>query len=124
MRGKKLMIHNMNLHPEPYDMIKSGLKTIELRLNDEKRSLVKVGDTIFFQNTLTGNRIETIVSDLYKFKSFEELYKELPLDKCGYTDIEVPTAKASDMLPYYSIEKQFKYGVLGIEVRIVKEHTI
>lgn len=118
------MIYNMNLHPEPYEMIKSGVKTIELRLNDEKRSLVEVGDTIFFTNTQTENRIETIVTKLYKFKSFEELYKELPLDKCGYTEVDLPTAKASDMIAYYSIEKQDKYGVLGIEVRIVKAHTI
>lgn len=118
------MTHNMNLHPEPYEMIKSGVKTIELRLNDEKRSLVEVDDTIFFMNTQTENRIEIIVTNIFKYKSFEELYAELPLDKCGYTKVELPTAKASDMLPYYSIEKQDKYGVLGIEVRIVKDHTL
>jgi len=114
----------MNLYPEPYDMIKSGLKTIELRLNDEKRSWVKVGDTIFFTNVQTENRIETTVTNIYKFKSFDELYQELPLDKCGYSKVELPTAKASDMIPYYSIKKQVKYGVLGIEVDIEREHTI
>lgn len=118
------MTHNMNLHPEPYEMIKSGVKTIELRLNDEKRSLVEVDDTIFFTNTQTENRIETIVTNIFKFKSFEELYSELPLDKCGYTKVELLTAKASDMIPYYSMEKQVNYGVLGIEVKFLKEHII
>lgn len=31
------MKHYMNLCPEPFDMIRSGDKTIELRLNDEKK---------------------------------------------------------------------------------------
>ena len=41
----------MNLAPSPFEMIKSGAKTIELRLYDEKRRAVKVGDTIEFTNT-------------------------------------------------------------------------
>jgi len=118
------MKHKMNLHPEPYEMIKGGIKTIELRLNDEKRSLVSFGDTIVFANTRTKNQIETTVTNIYKFNSFEELYIELPLEKCGYTKLELSTAKASDMIPYYSMEKQVKYGVLGIEIIFLKEHLI
>ena len=44
------MIHNMNLNNEPFELIKSGSKTIELRLNDEKRRLLNVGDEILFNN--------------------------------------------------------------------------
>ena len=118
------MIHKMNLHPEPYEMIKSGEKTIELRLNDDKRSLIDVDDTVFFTNTQTQNRIETIVLNIYKFKSFDELYNILPLDKCGYTKEELITAKVSDMISFYSIDKQVNYGVLGIQVKFLKEHAI
>ena len=34
------MIHEMRLHNEPFTKIKLGKKTIELRLNDEKRKLI------------------------------------------------------------------------------------
>ena len=34
------MKHNMNLNNRPFKSIKEGTKTIELRLNDEKRSPV------------------------------------------------------------------------------------
>ena len=42
------MTHEMKLRREPFDMIKSGAKTYELRLYDQKRALIKVGDTIVF----------------------------------------------------------------------------
>ena len=45
------MKHYMNLNPEPFEMIRSGEKTIELRLNDEKRKAIGVGDTKVFSNT-------------------------------------------------------------------------
>lgn len=45
------MQHIMRLNPLPFKMIASGEKTIELRLNDEKRRLINVGDEITFINT-------------------------------------------------------------------------
>ena len=35
-----MTLHKMKLNAEPFDMIKQGEKTIELRLNDEKRRQV------------------------------------------------------------------------------------
>ena len=43
--------HMMKLNPSPFKMIKEGNKTIELRLYDEKRKMISVGDTITFVNT-------------------------------------------------------------------------
>ena len=42
--------HEMKLYPAPFDSIKSGRKTVEMRLNDEKRQLIKIGDRIRFVN--------------------------------------------------------------------------
>ncbi len=41
----------MQLTPSPFQMIKDGLKTIELRLYDEKRRMIHESDTIEFVNT-------------------------------------------------------------------------
>ena len=38
------MTHNMQLQPIPFEMIKNGTKTIELRLCDEKRRKIQIGD--------------------------------------------------------------------------------
>jgi ASC-1-like (ASCH) protein len=106
----------MNLNPLPFSMIKDGQKTIELRLYDEKRQRVKVGDTIVFTNTATGETLSKTVVKLHKFDNFEELYRALPLLQCGYTTENVDKAHPSDMEQYYSAEEQKKYGVVGIVV--------
>ena len=36
----------MNLWNDSFEAIKDGWKTIEMRLNDEKRSQIKIGDEI------------------------------------------------------------------------------
>ncbi|QSX07261.1 ASCH domain-containing protein [Sedimentibacter sp. zth1] len=114
------MNHRMNLNPEPFAMIRNGEKTIELRLNDEKRQLIKINDEIEFINT--DDESENMlckVTNIYHFASFDDLYKELPLLKCGYTKHNILNAKSSDMNQYYSIEKQSEYGVVGIEIELL-----
>ncbi|MBE6532977.1 MAG: ASCH domain-containing protein [Ruminococcaceae bacterium] len=114
------MTHYMNLHQQPFSMIASGLKTIELRLLDEKRKLISVGDTLIFKNTADPSlTISCIVKALHTFANFEELYRSLPLDKCGYLPHELATAKAKDMEIYYSLDKQRSYGVVGIEIELI-----
>ena len=39
--------------------------------------------------------------------------------KCGYTKADIATAKPEDMNLYYTPEQQAKYGVLGIEIKII-----
>ena len=97
-------------------MIKSGKKTIELRLYDEKRRKIKVGDEIIFTNTVNGEELSRIVKDIHKFESFYELYKLLPLLKCGYTEDDIDNASPLDMEKYYSIDEQKNFGVVGIEL--------
>ena len=109
-------VHNMKLHHAPFDMIRRGEKTIELRLYDEKRRLIAPGDRICFTNTATGETLTKTVAKLHRFDSFEELYRALPLLQCGYTEGDVHTASPGDMAQYYSAEQQRRYGVVGIEL--------
>ena len=121
--SRQINVHKMKLNSTPFEMIKSGEKTIELRLFDEKRQQVKVGDKVIFTNTTTGEMLNRTVVKLHRFDSFEELYKSLPLLQCGYTVSDVDSAKPSDMEQYYSIEEQNQYGVVGIELCRHKEIT-
>lgn len=107
------MIHYMNLASEPFEQIKSGAKTIELRLYDEKRQTVSEGDTIIFTNLADNRQITARVLKLHIFDNFKELYNNLPLSKCGYAEHELNTASPDDMLAYYPKEKQEKYKVVG-----------
>ena len=113
------MNHQMKLHDDPFAHIKSGEKTIELRLYDEKRRLLQMGDTICFTNSKTGDSLLVEILKLHIFSSFDELYRNLPLLKCGYTEEDVATASPRDMDAYYSPEEQQKYGVVGIELKVL-----
>ena len=109
----------MKLHDSPYRLIKNGIKTIELRLNDEKRRLISVGDEIEFKHSLDPDKsIYCTVIALHNFSSFTELYAGLDLLKCGYTVRDISRASASDMDLYYSRDMQNKYGVIGIEIKV------
>ena len=112
----KKTTHEMKLHASPFEKIKNGTKTIELRLYDEKRRKIKAGDDIVFTNTENDEKLCAAVKKLHLFDSFEELYKTLPLLQCGYTAEDIDTAQPSDMEQYYSAEEQSKYGVAGIEL--------
>ncbi len=118
VRLSRKQIHHMKLNPVPFAMIKSGTKTIELRLNDKKRQALQIGDTICFTNTETAETLTASVVNLHHFHSFEELYATLPLLQCGYTCDNIETADASDMEQYYTTEEQANYGVVGIELKL------
>ncbi len=121
--SRKIDVHKMKLNSTPFEMIKSGEKTIELRLFDEKRQKIKVGDKIVFTDNTTGETLNTTVVKLHRFNTFNELYKSLPLLKCGYTTENVDKATPADMEQYYSVEEQKKYGVVGIELFRPKQIT-
>lgn len=113
------MIHEMRLHSDPFNKIKAGTKIIEIRLYDEKRQLIKAGDTIVFTSRANEeDKIETIVEKLYIFSSFNDLYKNFSSIELGYDKGQV--ASPSDMKKYYSKEEQKQYGVVGIKIKKIK----
>ncbi len=110
------MKHSMRLHNKPFLLIKDGSKTIEMRLNDEKRQLIKIGDTIEFENRVTLEKIEAEVINSYKFDNFNDLYNSFNKVCLGYD--KDANANPVDMEQYYSIEDQNKYGVIAIEIKL------
>ena len=69
------MEFKMKLQSLPFSMIESGRKSIELRLYDEKRKQITIGDTIRFSAINNPTKaILTEVEELFIFGSFEELF--------------------------------------------------
>ena len=96
MQGKEenKMIHEMKLRPEYYNFILNGTKRIEIRLNDEKRQKIQLGDKIKF---LFNDYDISTLADQSMTK--EELISVLE--------------------QFYTKEKQKKYGVLGIRIDLI-----
>ncbi len=111
--------HVMSLSPDSFEMIEVGIKTIEMRLYDEKRKKISRGDYIKFISTMNDNKqLDVKVIDIYRYNNFEELYKEFNKVKLGYREDEI--SHYTDMEQYYSKEDIAKYGVIGIEVEVIR----
>ena len=111
------MIHEMRLNNEPFNKIKEGTKTVELRLLDEKRKALRVGDKIIFTNRANNEKIDVLVTNLFKADSFEPIYEKYSKVAMGYN--EENDAKPEDMEEYYSKEEIKKYGCIAIEIEKV-----
>ncbi|MBR1868350.1 MAG: ASCH domain-containing protein, partial [Clostridia bacterium] len=110
--------HEMKLENEPFEKIKKGEKKIEIRLFDEKRQKLKVGDNILFVNNQTGEKIKAEIKNLYIFESFKALYKNFDKTLLGYKADEI--ADAEDMTKYYSKREQKKYKAIAIEIEVAE----
>lgn len=62
--------------------IKKGEKIYKIRLNDEKRRLIDVGDVLIFKKEPElKETLTTEVKDLVYFVSFDEMVNTLPIEK-------------------------------------------
>ena len=105
----------VHLHKEVFDIVKDGIKDVEVRLNDEKRRKLNVGDKLIFINR--GNEEETItaiVKKLVYFNDFVEVTKTYEMKRIYLEDTSLDEYLEL-MNKFYSKEEQEEYGVVAIE---------
>ena len=111
------MTHEMKLQREPFEIIKSGKKTVELRLYDEKRSRISIGDTVAFSlMNEPENRIFCTVTEILRFPDFKALYESIPQRRLGYSDTD--TVSYLDMQKYYPEDEQKRFGVVAFGIKL------
>lgn len=114
------MQHEMKLRAVYFDKIASGEKIFEVRLNDEKRKAIAIGDTIVFKKMPELEKeIVTVVTDLLHFKSFEKMAKNLPSTQIGFENCS-EKAIVDAYHEFYSVQDENKFGVLAIKVKCLK----
>lgn len=113
------MIHEMKLQPEYFNFILNGTKRIEIRLNDEKRQNIKLGDKIkFLKEPDLNESFEAQVIGLLRYNSFEEMFKDY--DISILSDKSMTKEELINVLEqFYTKEKQEQYGVLGIRIELI-----
>lgn len=113
------MIHEMKLQPEYFNFILNGTKRIEIRLNDETRQNIKLGDKIkFLKEPDLNESFEAQVIGLLRYNSFEEMFKDY--DISILSDKSMTKEELISVLEqFYTKEKQEKYGVLGIRIELI-----
>lgn len=106
--------HFMNLKDSPFNKIKNDNKIYEIRLNDEKRQRLNIGDIIEFKN---GNKsLNTKIIDLQKYKNISEMKQTIDNNSLGLKENE----NIQDILKiFYTEEKIKKYGILAIKIKLI-----
>ncbi len=104
-----------HLHPDIFKLIENGDKDVEIRLNDEKRQQLKIGDKIIFlKRPLEDEKIEAVVKDLKYFNNFLEVVEYYEMKRIHKPDL-TKEEYINDMERFYSAEEQSELGVVAIE---------
>lgn len=111
--------HEMKLQEKYFNFILNGTKRIEIRLFDEKRQKIKLGDTIkFLKESNLDESFETKVVGLLRYDSFANMINDFDIsilsDK-SMTKKELIAVLAQ----FYTNAKQQQYGVLGIKIELL-----
>ena len=109
--------HEMKLLPHPFKEIKSGRKTVEMRLFDEKRQKIRVGDKIIFTSEENGEKLNATVVGLHRFSDFMSLADSFIPKRLGFADY-TPKQIANIMTDIYTAEQVEKYGALAIRISL------
>lgn len=108
----------MKLNQEPFEAIKIGKQSIEVRLYDEKRRKVKVVDEIvFLKRPEEIEKFTVEITGLSIFKSFKDLFQAIDPEKLGYQKRINLADQLNCMKKYYSEDEEKKYGAVGIHLQ-------
>ena len=106
----------MNLDDAPFSYMKDGLKKIEVRLYDERRKDIKIGDKILFTNSKLGN-FKRIVKKKNLYSTLEELVIKENLSEAGmYRNTDEWVKHIYSIYPKSKIDK---YGLVVLHLEIV-----
>ncbi len=110
------MNHEMKLQPKYFDFINNGTKRIEIRLFDEKRQIINIGDTItFLKEPDYAEALKVKVIGLLRYSDFNSLFNDFDIDMLADKSMTKDELKGV-LEEFYTKEKQEQYGVLGIRI--------
>ena len=116
------MEYQMGLQKKYFNDMKYNTKKVELRINDEKRQKLKIGDIIDFKLEPKRNDIiKTRIVNVTKYANFIEAVDSIPT---LYLTSDSKESYLRDLNHYYNNIEQAKYGVLAIEIEVVENESL
>ena len=103
----------MHLESEIYDLVNNNIKDIEIRINDEKRRRLKIGDLINIKNRANDKSINVKIINLEYFSSFIECINNYDLKRL-YNDKITKTEFLDLLYKFYTKNDEKEYGVVAI----------
>ena len=109
----------LRLDEDIFEIVKNGTKRVEVRLNDKKRELMKIGNTLtFYKRPLLEEKINTKIIGLKKFNNINDL-----LNKYEMKEIYVDGFSKEEFIEllsrFYREEEQERYGFVAIEFEVL-----
>ncbi|OPZ79297.1 MAG: hypothetical protein BWY78_00133 [Alphaproteobacteria bacterium ADurb.Bin438] len=108
------MKHILNLKKAYFNLIKLKQKTIELRVFDDKRKLIKIGDEIEFK--CEDENLTVKVINIIKANDFLKLCEMIDIKKTGFSSVNELNPVMNE---FYPLKTQQELSVLGIEFEII-----
>ena len=118
------MVHDLKLYKENFERLTEGLKQREYRLYDEKRRLIKVGDTIRFIKLPDQNEfLYADVTNIEVFSNWYDCYKRyFDEDFSGRYNTVEDVVEDTYSGGYYTKEDTLKYGCCCISISRVRKN--
>ena len=107
----------MHLLPKPFEQIKNRKKQIEIRLYDEKRQQIRLGDAIAFSKLPDKTeQLTATVTGLSHFPTFRMLLEAFPTELFGFENVTMEEM-LEEIYEIYPCERERQWGVLGIHIK-------
>lgn len=110
----------VHLDSDIFDIVSNGIKNVEVRVNDEKRRKLNIGDTlIFLKRPDEVESLKGTVTNLVYFDNFSEVVDNYPMKR-----IYLENTTKEDYLTlidrFYTKDEIEEYGVVAIEFELEK----
>lgn len=113
-----MMKHEMKLTEAPFKRMQKGQKTLELRLYDEKRRQIKLGDEIVFKLVPDlKEEVTATVTGLLVYTKFSDMLDDLPPAILGFKEEDRGYLRTS-MYEIYTPQEEEEFGALGIRLKL------
>lgn len=113
------MIYKMKLLEREFNRIIYDDKRFEVRLCDEKRNKLKVGDKInFYKLPDLNDFILVEIIKIYKFKTFRDVYDNFPQECFGYKNLTKEKI-LNNIYNIYSTKEEIALGVMVINFKLI-----
>ena len=118
---KKGNVNVMHLDPRLFDLVRCHSKTVEVRLNDEKRKSIKVNDYIYFvRNSQRPQVLKAQVIGIQHFASFDEVYSSYDPAVLGFRGVTM-MEYLENMYTIYSDQDEYNYGIVAFQIKVAEE---
>jgi ASC-1-like (ASCH) protein len=107
-------VHEMGIYKRYFDLIATGRKTTEIRVNDSRRRKIKDGSLIRFR--CQGDQVLTRVTYVNRYDTFDEMFDHEEVSSVN--PLAARTEQLADIRQIYPPERE-ALGVVAIGIELV-----